>query len=117
MHHIGAGRGLEALERHVGRAADAAGGDADLFFLRQRDQVGKPLGIDLVAQNDRMWHVAGERYGGEILQWIVAELGLHEWIDGERSVRADEERVAVGFGARDSLGADTAARAATVVDQ
>ena len=63
-----------------------------------------------------MRHVAGERDGREILQRIVAELGLHEGIDGERAVRADEQRVAVGRRARHRFGADAAAGAAAVVD-
>ena len=52
----------------------------------------------------------------EILQRIVAELRLHERIDGERSVRAGEQRVAVGRGFRRHVGAEAAARAGAVLD-
>ena len=38
---VGAGRLLEALDRHVGGAADAAGGERDRARLGERDQLGQ----------------------------------------------------------------------------
>ena len=116
MRDLRAGRRLEALERHVRGAADAAGGDVDRRLLRQRDEVLQRLGLDLVVHDDHVRHVAGQRHRREILERIVAELGLHERVDGERPVRADQQRVAVGRGARHHFGADAAAGAAAVVD-
>ena len=64
---------------------------------------GSVLASTLSLRMMHVRHVAGQRHRREILQRIVAELGLHERIDGERPVRADEQRVAVGRGARDRL--------------
>lgn len=113
---VGAGRSLEALERHVRRAADAASGHVDRLLLRQRDQFRQRLGLDLVVEDDAVRHVAGQRHRREVLERIVGKVRLHEGIDGERPVRADEQRVAVGRRVRHEFGADAAAGAAAVVD-
>jgi hypothetical protein len=61
-------------------------------------------------------HIAGQRNRREILERIVTKLGLHEWIDGERSVRSDEQCVTIGCRARHGLGADAAACTTAIVD-
>jgi hypothetical protein len=65
---------------------------------------------------DAVRRQVGEPDRDKILQRVVAELRLHERIDGERAVRAGEQRIAVRGGARRHLGAETAARAGAVLD-
>ena len=72
-------------------------------------------GTDCV-HRDAVRRQVGEPDRDEILQRIVVELGLHERVDGERAVRAGEQRVAVGRRARRHLGAEAAARAGAVLD-
>ena len=85
-------------------------------FFDKRNQVGDGLGLDLAVENDDVRHVAGQRDRREIFQRIVAELRLHERVDRQRTVRGDQQRVAVGRRPCHGLGADAAAGAATVVD-
>ena len=77
-------------------AADAGGAERDLLLLRQRDQLRHGLRRHRVVQHDRVRREVGEPDGDEVLERIVAELGLHERIDGQRAVRAGEQRVAIG---------------------
>ncbi len=95
--------------------ADAAGGHIDRLLLRQCNQLRERFGRNAVVEDDHVRHVAGQCNRRKILERIVAELGLHERIDGERPVRADEQRVAVGRRARHHLRADAAAGAAAVL--
>ena len=85
------------------------------FCFRQRHQLRHGLGRHRFVQHDGMRREVGEPDRDEILERIVAELGLHERVDGERAVRAGEQRVAVGR--RGHLcGAEAAAGAGAVLD-
>jgi hypothetical protein len=53
---------------------------------------------------------------GEILQHVVVGLGRHRGIERLRRGGAEDQRVAVRFGARDAQGADHAGGARLVVD-
>ena len=80
----------------MGCAADTASGDADLCFLRQRDQLRDIFGLDFAVEDSDVRQSAGQSHRNEIFQWIVAELGLHKGINSERPIGADQQGVAVG---------------------
>src|SRR5262249_50930802 len=100
----------------MGCAADTTGGDAELCFLRQRDQLRDVFGLDFIVENNDVRDVAGQSDRREIFQWIVAEFGLHKGIDCQWSVRADQQGVTVGRRARHGFSADAAAGTTTIVD-
>ena len=85
-------------------------------FFDRGNQVGDGLGLDLAVENDDVRHVAGQRDRREIFQRIVAELCLHERVDGQRTIRGDQQRVAVRRRPRHGFGADAAAGATAVFD-
>jgi hypothetical protein len=80
----------------MGCAADTTGGDAELCFLRQRDQLRDIFGLDFVIEDNDVRDVAGQSDRREIFQRIVAELGLYEGIDSQRPIGADQQGVTVG---------------------
>ena len=110
--------GVEQLAREVRRRAVPRGGEVDLArpCSCERDQL-----LHRPRRKRRMndQHVGcgrGERDRREILDRIEGHFGEEARVDRERSRRAHQDRVTVGRGLGDDVGADIAARAGPVVD-
>lgn len=65
--------------------------------------------------DDQPTRVGDMNDGREVAQCVVGELAVERGIDRERP-RRDQQRIAVGRGARDDLGAYDLVRARAVVD-
>ena len=119
VHHPDPRHQVEQFGRHVVKAAAAGSRIAEAvgLGLGELDQL-----LDRIDRNRRMDDqqvraVGDEADGREILHRIECELGVNADVDGLRSHRAEENRVAVGRRAGCQLRRDVAAGAGTVVDQ
>ena len=118
MGHVDLGGVLERFADQVPEAADA--GRAEVELPRVLSCVGDELGQG--ARRHRGMHRDDVGHGGnlaheaEIGERVVAQIAVHDRIHDVRGNGGDAERVAVGRGIGDCLGADRTAGAATVVD-
>ena len=115
---VDAGFGLEQFGAHVAAGADRRGADIELarLLLGKRDDFGDRLGRKRRMGEQRHRHRGDQADRREILARVHAELGVEAGVDRERAGMAEQQRVAVGRGARDGARADGAAAAAAVVD-
>ena len=77
-----------------------------------RDRLGRHGGMNL--HHDRQ--IGDQRQQAEILHGVVGQLLVEQRIEHEDRRRREEQRVAVGLGARRGFGADRALRAGLVLD-
>ena len=89
--------------------------NAGLRF-RQREQLTHVLHRQLRRHRQRIGHDADHRDRREILDRIVDQLGVDDGVGDVRGGRRHAERVAVGRGLGDRIGADGAAGAGAVLD-
>jgi hypothetical protein len=68
-----------------------------------------------VVNGQYLWRFDHLADGYERLGRIVADVGVHGRAARQRPARGDQDRVAVGIGGRDRLGADAAAGAPAAI--
>ena len=113
-----AGALLEDHAREVEAAADAARAVGELARLgaRLRHQVGDGRGRIGGGDDQHVGESAGDADRHEVLQRIVARRLVEADVEHRRTLRGQQQRVAVGRGACAFHGPHEAARAALVVD-
>ena len=100
----------DAAEPDRGIAQDAG------LRLRQRDQLAHVLDRQLRRHRQRVGHDSDQADRREILHRVVGELGIDDGVGDVRGRGRHAERVAVGRGLGDRIGADGAAGAGAVLD-
>jgi hypothetical protein len=118
MRHVDVGDQLEELRAEVRRRADARGGERELarLLLRQLDQLLHARHAERGVDEKTIVGAREARDRLEIGLRVVGQLLRHRGIHGERDVDRDEQRVAVGRGARDVVRADGPGGAGDVLD-
>ena len=117
MLQVDAGQALEQLHGHVRRGADArrAVGELPGLLLRERDQLGDGVCAGTVGlTTSTLGAAAAKRDRRKVAHGIVGYLLVHDAVERERA-RNEQQRVAVGRGARDALDADHVAGAGPVL--
>ena len=109
---------VEGRERQMRRRAVAGRGGIELAGLRlgELDQFldGLDRQLRIGRQNQRV--LAGQNDGLEIAQRLVAKRRIERQVGRQRRIGGYEQRVAVGGGLGDKLGANAAAGAGTIDD-
>ena len=118
MGHVHLGGVLERFADQVAEAADA--GRAEVELARVLSCVGDELGQGARRHGgmhrDDVGHGGDLAHEAEIGERVVAQVAVDDRIHDVRRDGGDAERVAVGRGIGDCLGADRTAGAAAVVD-
>ncbi len=116
VHQVDPGGLLEDFARQVGRAAGARTGVGVLAGLRarQRHQFRHVLGRQAGGHHQHERQVREQRHRREGLGRVGMQL-VDPGIDGQHAGVGEQQRVAVGIGARHQIGGDLAAGARTVV--
>ncbi len=117
VHEPRAGRLLDDLHREIAGAARSrrAVGERAGVALAERHQRGQRLHRNrgMAAPDVGAQHAA--RHGREVALSVVRQVPLEAGIDHERRSGGEEQRIAVGRGFRNDLGADHAACSGPVV--
>src|SRR6516165_2738136 len=117
MNYVDPGHHLEQLARYMCAASDTNRRHADLagIGIRVKDKLGNRLGRDHWIYRHDIWYADDASDWRDIAKEIEAELIIKGHIDGVRRSR-QEERVAVGRGTHDGLGADIVAGTRPIID-
>ncbi len=118
MNDVDCGPLLEHFADHVRRRAVARRSEVDLAG------VGLGVGNELGDRVHRQLRIGDQEIGAgreqcdrrEILDRVIADVGVDRGSDREGRGVAEHQRIAVGFGACGRFGADGAARPGTIVD-
>ena len=116
MHGLGVDRQQQRLGIELAHAARARGGEVDLSgaLLEIGHQFGKGLHRHAGVHDQHIGLAAQDGDVLEVLDRVVAQVGLHQRIGQVAALRRGDQRIAVGLGARDELCAYRAARAGFV---
>ena len=119
MRHLDARHGLEELAREMARGAHAGGGEGQAPRMRPRvgDEVEHALRRHRRMDDQQAFGLEHQRDRREIAHRVVGHRGKEADVDGVGAEAARDQRVAVGRGLGDRVGADVAPGAGAVLDQ
>ena len=121
MQHVGARHRLEQLTGHVDRGAVAAGRHVEFagVGLGVGDEVGHAGDAQcpgfVGVHHHHIGHPGHQRDGGEVLHRVKRQLVVQRLVDAVGTHGAHQQRVAVGGGLGNDVGANVAACTGTVV--
>ena len=118
MGHIGAGRDLEQLGRHMGRGTGPRRAERVFagVLLQEIDQFRHGLGRQIEIDHQDVRHARHLRDRREILDVIIGHPGIDAGVDRMARHRTHGQRVAVGLGPGDRRGPGIAAGSRPVLD-